>query len=147
MEFIHAYAAGLMDGEGTITLTKSKKKARRRPHVSLSSTTIELVELFKKYYGGTIVSHKVYKAHHKPNWSWRVEYDRALDFLKLVLPYMHEPEKVRRGSLLLDKYKSVTVRNGRYSEEQLLKKEAFEQEFFSKNVSRLCALQPTNPQL
>ncbi len=131
---IHAYTAGIIDGEGTITLTRASAKTHRRPNVSVSSTTYELLLFLKSHYGGTIVKHKIYQDHHKPHWSWRIEYDRALSALKLITPYLLVPEKAYRAKLLLERYKLVTPRNGKYTEELLLKKAEFENDFFHPSI-------------
>jgi hypothetical protein len=123
------YAAGLFDGEGTVTLSTANGKFRY-PVVSVSSTTLCLLEFLQTYYGGHISKHKAYKKHHAASWSWKARYDEALGFLEKVLPYLKEPEKRRRALLLTQDYKRVTRRNGRYSPEQLENKLALEQQFF-----------------
>lgn len=131
----HAYTAGLIDGEGTITLSYIHKADKfRSPVISVSSTTHELLDFLKSTYGGSISPHKTYKQHYKQSWSWKVNYNFALKFLELVLPYMREPEKVRRGQLIVNKYKSLTSRNGKYNKTQLISKLAFEAEFFGGDV-------------
>lgn len=126
---ILAYAAGLVDGEGTVVLTKHKSKFRS-PHVSVASTTRELLEWLLLNFGGLISSKKVYKPHHKKSYAWCVHYDTAVGFLTLVAPFMKEPEKVRRAQLILQGYKGVTKRNGKYTQEELAAKLNFEDQFF-----------------
>jgi hypothetical protein len=123
------YAAGLFDGEGTVTLSTANGKFRH-PVVSVSSTTLCLLEFLQTHYGGHVSTHKTYKAHHTASWSWKARYDEALAFLEKVLPYLKEPEKRRRALLLTQDYKKVTRRNGRYSPEQLEQKLNLEQRFF-----------------
>ena len=131
-----AYAAGLMDGEGTVTLTKYRAADKfRTPSATMSSTTLCLLEFMQNSFGGHIVNHKTYKAHHKQSWSWQLRGDSTLEFLKLVLPFMREPAKIRRANLLLSRYKLVTVRNGKYTEEQLAAKQQLEHEFFHPSSS------------
>ena len=131
----HAYTAGLIDGEGTITLSKQHKNDKfRAPVVSVSSTTYELLYYLKSNYGGNISKQKAYKTHHKQSWSWKTEYNNALSFLEKIRPYIREPEKRRRTTLLLTKYKSLTPRNGRYNQLQVEGKLRFEAEFFGGDV-------------
>lgn len=129
-EYIKAYIAGIIDGEGSILLSKDKKMKFRAPMVTVSSTTIELLEFLKLHYGGVICSHKTYKEHHKPNWSWRLVYDRALELLSDVEPYLIVSEKRFRANHILSKYKFVTPRNGKYTPEMFLAKKQFEYTFF-----------------
>lgn len=125
------YAAGLIDGEGTITLSRLHASCRfRAPVVSVSSTTRQLLEFLQVTFGGAICTHKTYKAHHKPHWSWRVARNDAINFLRNVSPHLKEPEKRRRAELLVHVYPKLTPRNGRYSETGLHQKIAFEDTFF-----------------
>ncbi len=123
------YAAGLLDGEGSIMLSRASVGKTRCPHVSISSTTIELLEFMKNHFGGHIVNKKTYKAHHKQSWSWQIKYNAAYQFCETILPYLKEPEKKRRAKLIVNRYKSVTPRNGKYTYEMMRERKLFEQEF------------------
>jgi hypothetical protein len=130
------YSAGLIDGEGSILLSRMHKDESRRPVVSVSSTTYGLLKFLCDTYGGNISNHKTYKKHHKQSWSSKISGDKAIACMQCILPYMKEPEKIRRAKLIVDKYKSVTPRNGKYSKDLLKKKQKFEQKFFI-NASHL----------
>lgn len=125
------YAAGLLDGEGSIMLTRATKGKTRSPHVSMTSTTIELLEFMQTLFGGHIVNKKTYSKHHKRAWSWQINYDGALAVCEVLLPYLKEPEKKRRAKIIVERYKSVTPKNGRYDKKILAEKQAFEREFFN----------------
>jgi hypothetical protein len=130
-QYKYAYLAGLFDGEGTVTLSKNNSSDRFRiPVISISSTTLNLLELCKSTFGGFISTQKVYKEHYKQSWSWKVNYDAAINAAILLIPYIQEPQKKRRLQLIIDHYKEVTPRNGKYTEEMLLIKSSFETEFF-----------------
>jgi len=61
MELLEAsYLAGIIDGEGTITLTKLHSKENRRPIISIASTDIELLEYIKSIIGGNITKKRNY---------------------------------------------------------------------------------------
>lgn len=129
-EAVLAYTAGLIDGEGTITLSRQNKKALWRcPIISCSSTSYELLQFLKDNWGGSISKHKTYQDHHKQSWSWKLCRRRALAMLHEISPYMLEPEKVRRSRMLLDEYLEITPRNGKYSEDLKLRKASFELRF------------------
>lgn len=134
---VDIYTAGLFDGEGSVSLCKIKSgNSFRAPRVSISSTTYELMCFLKDEYGGYISNKRVYKDHHLQSYVWAPSsLPVAFEFLRRIRPYMREPEKMRRVDLILDKYKKVTPRNGRYSEVQLAEKHAFEKEFF-KNTTK-----------
>ena len=125
------YIAGIMDGEGTITLTRIHKTDQyRTPVVSVSSTSYEILDFIHKHYGGIIINHKTYQKHHKQSWIWKVTYDKAIRLVSDVYPYLLDNTKRYRAYLLISRYKHVTLRNGRYSESQKQAKLQFEHEFF-----------------
>lgn len=124
------YTAGLIDGEGTITLSKSHKNSHRAPVVSVSSTTPELLSYLKEIFGGHISKHKTYKEHHKPSWSWKLTYNHAYKFIEQLTPYLKEPDKKRRAQMILLNYKELTPRNGKYTSKMLAEKMKFEELFF-----------------
>lgn len=127
----YAYLAGLFDGEGTITLTRINSSDKfRAPILSMSSTSLNLLELCKSTFGGHISKQKVYKDHYKQAWSWKIAHNAALEAATKLLPFIQEPEKKRRLQLLITRYKLVTNRGGHYSEELLSLKLNFEEEFF-----------------
>lgn len=125
-----AYAAGLIDGEGSILLVKAHSSENRTPHVTMGSTTIELVEWMRDIFGGKIVNKVSRNPKHKDAYEWKVSYRKALDFLRLVLPYLKEPEKKRKAILLLERYLDVTPRNGKYTSAMKVERRAFEAEFY-----------------
>ena len=130
MEKDFIYTAGLIDGEGTIGLVKANKNQFKSPYVSVSSTTFELVDYLKNTYGGYISKHKVYQDHHKQSYSWKINFHKAIEFIKNILPYLKEPEKIRRANLIINEYSKVTKRNGKYSSNELKSKLDFEYRFF-----------------
>ena len=130
-EITYAYLAGLFDGEGTVTLMRKNSSDKfKAPTLSMTSTTLCLLELCKSIFGGNIYNQKTYKEHHKQAWVWSVRYNAAISAAEKLIPYILEPSKRYRLNLLLTHYKQVTVRNGQYTHEQLQKKLAFEHEFF-----------------
>lgn len=129
----HIYMAGLLDGEGTIGIARFDTKGRfRAPYISVSSTTPAIMQWLKANYGGNISTQKVYQSHHKQSWSWKLRnLPQLFELLENVLPHMLEPEKIRRGRLILDEYRLVTPRNGKYTPEMLERKRNFESRFLS----------------
>lgn len=127
---IIAYAAGIIDGEGTITLTSLQSGKYRSPVVSVSSTTIEILNFMKIHFGGHISNCKTYKEHHKKSYSWKLCNDKAIEFLQSVYPFLLEPSKSYRANLILTQYKDVTKRNGKYTEQDIQQKLNFEYIFF-----------------
>lgn len=125
------YLAGLIDGEGTITLSKNNKNdIFRTPVISCSSTTYELVDYLKQHYGGHISKQKVYQDHHKQAWSWKTSYLNAIHLCTKLKDLLREPSKAYRAKMIAEIYPSVTLRNGKYTSEQINSKLQFEDKFF-----------------
>lgn len=130
------YTAGLFDGEGTITLSREKASSEfRRPVVSVTSTTYELLNFLRVEFGGYICQHTRRSEKHSQAWSWRTVSNGALQFLAQIYPFLKEPEKKRRTALILRSYKMITPRNGKYTNKQREAKVKFEQSFFHPSKS------------
>ncbi len=125
-----SYAAGLLDGEGTVGLVHRRKGCHRSPMVSIPSCSPALTSWLWTRFGGCISSKRTYKTGHSPSEVWALGSDDSLLFLDLVFPYMREPEKIRRARMLIEEYKSVTPRNGKYTPIILERKKDFERRFF-----------------
>ena len=127
LETEKAYLAGIIDGEGSIMLTRFHKNEYPSPCISISSTDIELLEWVKNTTNtGRIIKKKNYnKEKHLDSYTYRVIYDDALKILKEIEPYLIIKKKKSRAKHILDNYKKVTLRNGRYNRSQKLAKEQF----------------------
>ena len=127
-----AYLAGIIDGEGTITLTRMHNNENRRPVISISSTDLELLYHINELIGGWICKKKNYQPNkHKLSYTLIIKKKETVFFiLTSTLPYLRVPSKIKRAKYILDNYERVTPRNGKYSDDLLLKKQLFEQKFF-----------------
>ena len=128
-----AYIAGIIDGEGSIMLQKIHKNENPAPCVSIASTTIELLEWIKLTIGKGIISKKKnYNLEkHKDCYSYVIKRNYAISLLIDIYPYLIIPTKKKRAELIINTYKSITPRNGYYTEEMLIAKENFYNEFMS----------------
>ncbi len=115
-----AYLAGIVDGEGTVTLMKHHKNETPTPSVAVANNNLKLLEWIKSIVGGVIVSKKKYKPHHKNSYAWSVRQDRAIRFLDEIKKYLII--KKPQADLITQEYKSVTHRAGKYTPEMLDKK-------------------------
>jgi len=97
------------------------------PCVSISSTDMELLERIRNLTKmGKIISKKNYnKEKHLDSYTYRVIYDDAIKLLEVIEPYLVIQKKKLRAKFILENYKSVTPRNGKYTEEMKKKKEQF----------------------
>ncbi len=126
-----AYIAGIIDGQGSIMLLRFHNNQFPSPCISISSTTIELLEWIKSITKiGSIKSKKNYNIEkYADSFTYTVKYNDAIDLLIQIEPYLIIKTKKKRAQLIIEKYKSVTPRNGKYSNEMIKAKEEFYKEF------------------
>lgn len=126
-----AYIAGIIDGEGTITLTRTHRGENRRPVVSISSTELPLLTYIRSVIGAGRITGKVRsQAHHSPSYTYYITSRQALTLLARVRPFLRT-YKFKRACLLVEEYQSVTPRNGRYTEELRAARVQLENRFFA----------------
>lgn len=126
-----AYAAGLFDGEGSISLVRQNSNRSHSPQVAVASNDCEVLLWLQKRFGGSIVTKQPRKSTHSVSYDWRLTDRRALTFLKLIRPYLVIERKIRRIDLLLSDYIACTPRNGRYTKEMAEQKQSLIETFFS----------------
>lgn len=99
----------------------------------MSSISYELLSWIQEKTGlGRIITKKNYNpVIHKTSYTYITKYDEAILLLELIEPYLVIDQKKFRAKLILNEYKKLTPRNGRYSEELLKQKEAFHKKFVS----------------
>ena len=126
-----SYIAGIIDGEGSIMLEKFYNNQHPAPCISIASTSIELLEYIKDTIGkGNIKSKKNYNTEkHQDSYTYVLRYDNAINLLNNIYPYLIIPSKRKRAKLIIEKYKKLTPRNGRYTDELLKEKMEFYNEF------------------
>lgn len=124
------YLAGLIDGEGSILLQNNHKGEFRSPAVSISTTTPEIIDFVSNYYKVNTIQKKSLNKNYLPETVITIRTDEAIRLLEDILPYMRHAKKIKRGRHIVDNYKNVTVRNGKYNPAQLEAKLQFEKEFF-----------------
>lgn len=109
------------------------KNQHPSPCISVASTTIELLNYLKEIIGcGVTMKKKNYNIKkHQDSYNFYVIYNNAIKLLIEIEPYLIIESKKKIAKLIIEKYKSLTPRNGRYSEEQLSLKELFYKEFIN----------------
>lgn len=127
-----SYLAGIIDGEGTITLTRIHKNEYRRPCITIASTDRELLEYVTTLTGGTVLNKKNYfPEKHRNSYTLTIKKkQRVFDILGYIVNYLRVEKKKKRAKWILENYERVTPRNGKYSPELLSKKLMFEESFF-----------------
>lgn len=126
-----AYIAGIIDGEGTVTLTVKQKGGTHHLAVTISNTDLPLLQYIKNLIGaGKLTTKKTYKTHHLPSYTYAIYSRQALDLLTQVTVYLRT-YKHKRAELALENYCKVTPRNGKYSQSVLCERHVFVQQFMS----------------
>jgi hypothetical protein len=126
-----AYLAGIIDGEGTITLTRTHRGENRRPVLSISSTECPLLRYVQTTIGAGRISGKMRtRPHHSPSFAYVITGRQALAVLSQVSPHLRT-YKLERARLLLEEYIALTPRNGKYTADQRARRAQFETRFFS----------------
>lgn len=126
-----AYIAGLIDGEGSIHLTRRHKSDQRQLAVSISNTELAILRYVHSAVGaGKITSKVAYRKHHTPSYAYSVANRQALALLGQITPYL-KSYKAKRARLVLDDYVRLTPRNGKYSALLLKERATFIKAFFA----------------
>lgn len=89
-----AYAAGIIDGEGSISIHKKEKSRCFVLAVQVGVTDYELVDWLQFFFGGHINSYQP-KGERKVVHIWRLFGTQAQEFIEQIKPY-----------LILKKYKA-----------------------------------------
>ena len=126
-----AYAAGILDGEGSIYFSRNRTARWPSPVVSVASTDRELLEWLRSRVGGSVIRKRTYQPQHAVSYDWKLTDRRALEFLKLVRPFLVIKRKISRCDLLLAEYIACTPRNGRYTGEMAARKRDLIERFSS----------------
>lgn len=136
----YAWAAGFIDGEGTITLKRFRSKYTTRgihyqPYVSLGQATHEGheagVQKLQDLFGGSI-SRWASKAPRLQTVSWCVVSRQAVECLKKVRSYL--VVKKKHADLLFRYYETVGKRKAyKVTDEEMAKREAIWTEIRSMN--------------
>ncbi|MCC6545330.1 MAG: LAGLIDADG family homing endonuclease [Nitrospirae bacterium] len=125
-----AYIAGLIDGEGTISLSRKHRADNRQLVVSISNTERNLLNYVQETVGaGLITTKRTSRDNHTPSFTYSISNRQALDLLKQITPYL-KSYKFGRATLVIDNYVRLTPRNGRYTSNQIEERESFIQQFF-----------------
>jgi hypothetical protein len=126
-----AYIAGLVDGEGTITLSRRHARDRRQLVLSIANTETCLLEFVLRCVGaGKITRKKTTADHHTVSAVYTISNRQALALIEQLRPYLRSHKRAR-AALVLSRYVALTPRNGKYTLELEKGRAAFEQEFFS----------------
>jgi len=109
-EGVVAYIAGIIDGEGCITICRRKIKRLKtgnwyyEPQVIISNTYRGLLDFCVEYYGGWIATLRKCKREHTTAYQWKTTGDEMRSLLKDVLPYLIVKKRQARVVLSFPRY-------------------------------------------
>jgi hypothetical protein len=93
-ELCHAYVAGIIDGEGCLTITRHKSKTskigfRFCPYLDVSNTDLQLLKDLQEYFSvGSIRAKKMNASNRKQGYSWTVWGQQIRKVLVPIFPYL-----------------------------------------------------------
>ena len=120
-----AYMAGLIDGEGTVTLSRRHRNDQRQLVVSIANTERRLLEWTLDTLGaGKITGKRISSPRHSPSFTYSIANRQALHLLEQIAPYLRS-YKATRTKLILRNYVNLTPRNGRYTKEIRAERDRF----------------------
>lgn len=126
-----AYIAGVVDGEGTVTLTRWHRGENRRLVVSISNNELAILDfVFRTVGAGQITRKRTYDPRHAASYTYQISGRQALGLLRQIVPYM-KSYKSARANLALREYVRLTPRNGRYTEAMRAARIEFESELLA----------------
>ena len=125
------YIVALIDGEGTITLTRHNKSEYRRLEVEISNAELKLLKQVKNLLGaGQIKLKRTHNKKHATCYTYRICNRQAFNLLVQISSYLRT-YKQKRAELILKNYRKLILRNGKYSQELLKQKRKFVKKFFA----------------
>jgi hypothetical protein len=90
-----AYAAGIVDGEGTIGITeigarpkKGRKNPQHRIYVAVAMTDAAIPLLMSEMFGGSVNTYHYHPERNRPQTRWSLSGKRAVLCLEALLPYL-----------------------------------------------------------
>jgi hypothetical protein len=107
-----AWAAGLFEGEGTVTITNSGYKNYTRALVSVTSTDFEIIDFFQSRWPAGVHDIKPKSPNHRPARTWFIDCSRVGYFVQQLLPFIRT-RRVREKMELLLESESIRVQGSR----------------------------------
>lgn len=99
-----AYAAGIIDGEGSIILKKKRGRSWCGPSITVASTSMELLLWLQDAFGGYIWEKKETRPNRKKGWTWGLSTGATIKLLPHLYPYIRENAKRARVHYIMQNY-------------------------------------------
>ena len=126
-----AYLAGLIDADGTVTLTRKHRNETRHAAVYISNTDRNLLDFAKNTIGaGKITNKRAVGERHRKSYTFAITNRQAIHLLIDIEPFLRT-YKGDRARMIIKDYVTLTPRNGRYTNELAIARRRFEQAVLS----------------
>ncbi len=89
-----AYAAGVIDSDGCITISHERRNDRDKPNlyhrlnIRVITTDYRILEWFKSTFDGSTYVQNKPRGNRKTCWAWQKRDAPAAEFIKGILPYL-----------------------------------------------------------
>jgi hypothetical protein len=85
-----AYLAGMIDGDGYITINRSVRKGKvyHAPQIGIAGTRREPHDLAASIWGGTVGCFLPANAAHRPQFQWSRQGEVAAEIIRALEPYL-----------------------------------------------------------
>lgn len=139
-KIINAYLAGIIDGEGHISINRTKTCPQRRinpryqAEVIVVNTDVRLMEYLVEHAGGSFYKRKRAKEWHKDTYSWKVTSTTARDLCKKLLPYLFL--KKGQAECIVKLYEECDFNIRVLTDAEIKKRDSIYQEILALNDSR-----------
>ena len=122
-----AYVAGIIDGEGCITITKDKRPTypgfQLRIQVNMAN---EWLPAWLRFSFGGSLREIVVKENQQRQWAWIIQSNSAMQFLKLVLPYLKIKRSQAELCMEMQRAKDTRRKGGKWRARTSIEREAEE---------------------
>ena len=85
-----AYLAGIIDGDGFISIRPVNNTRKIAIHIGVVSTDLPLLEWIVERFGGYVYHRPApkKKPHWKTKYEWRLQHQHIVPVLKSIMPYL-----------------------------------------------------------
>lgn len=123
-----AWTAGVIDGEGCITVVKTDKKRRRHPQyylrVNVAMVHLPTLQKVQTLFGGTIYCKRSADKKHRTAWIWSCGSQEAATLLKAIAPFSLTKKSEVDLALLFVNRKRLAFSKGGLTPEMLEERES-----------------------
>lgn len=90
LSLTHAYLAGMIDGDGYITITRSSRNGAEYfgAQVGIAGTRREPHDLAASLWGGAVNCHHPTNPSHRPQFQWQRMGASAVIVIEAIMPYL-----------------------------------------------------------